>query len=128
MDRMGLSPEQRAEFVELQRELGRRVRTSQPRMQEARMALYRELSAPRPDRAVIERQIVFLGRASAQLERAFAETALRSRDLLDPEQERMYLQFLSRRLRAARAAGDDARPGPGRRPPPAGPATRPRNR
>ncbi|HUP21452.1 MAG TPA: hypothetical protein VNB06_00760 [Thermoanaerobaculia bacterium] len=110
VDRLGLEGEGRAEFVGLQQQLARRVRTMQPKIQRARAELYRELSAPQPDRQRIEQRIRFLGRANADLERAFAETALRTRELLDGEQEELYLRFLSRRVRMARTAGDAVRP------------------
>jgi hypothetical protein len=124
VDRLGLEGERRAEFVGLQQQLARRVRTMQPRIQRARAELYHELSAPQPDRQRIEQRITFLGRANADLERAFAETALRTRELLDGEQEEHYLRFLSRRVRMARNAGDAARP-PAARPGAGARATRP---
>lgn len=129
VDRLGLQGEQRVAFVRLQQQLARHVRAMQPGIQRAQTELYRELAAPTPDRQRIDEHIAFLARSNAQLERAFADTALRTRELLDPEQEQTYLRFLSRRIRVARAAGDGLRPpaarrdGPGR--PPAAPRRRP---
>ena len=102
VDRLGLEGEQRLEFMRLQQELAAKVRAMQPRIERARAELYRELSSEAPDRQRIEQRVVFLGRASAELERAFADTALRSRELLDDEQEQMYLRVLSRRARMVR--------------------------
>jgi hypothetical protein len=102
VDRLGLQGEQRLEFVRLQQELAAKVRAMQPRIERARAELYRELSAPAPDRQRIAQRLTFIGRASAELERAFADTALRSRELLDGEQEQMYLRMLSRRARMVR--------------------------
>jgi Spy/CpxP family protein refolding chaperone len=114
VDRLALTGEQRLEFMRLQQQLATKVRTMQPRIARARAELYRELSAPAPDRRRIEQRVAFLGRASATLERAFADTALRSRELLDPEQEQIYLRVLSRRVRMARA-GEGLRPPAARR-------------
>jgi Spy/CpxP family protein refolding chaperone len=114
VDRLALTGEQRLEFMRLQQQLAAKVRAMQPRIARARAELYRELSAPAPDRQRIEQRITFLGRASAELERAFADTALRSRALLDPEQEQIYLRVLERRIRMARA-GEGHRPPAARR-------------
>ena len=108
--------------MRLQQQLAAKVRAMQPRIERARAELYRELSSEVPDRQRIEQRVVFLGRASAELERAFADTALRSRELLDDEQEQMYLRVLSRRARMVR---DGHGPQAPRRDPRARPLGRP---
>lgn len=95
-DRLGLEGEQRRRFVQLQ---GRffvetvRLRTDQS---EISRELRRELSASEPDRQRIEE----LTRASARihlgLQQALAKNVIATREILDPEQERLFLDFISR--------------------------------
>jgi Spy/CpxP family protein refolding chaperone len=113
-DRLGLEGAQRRRFVQMQ---GRffletlRLRTEQA---EIFRELRRELTAPEPD----SRRIEELTRSSAQthlaLQQAMARNVAATRELLDPEQERLYLDIISR-LRPPGLAGEPQRP---RRPPP----------
>lgn len=108
-DRLGLEGAQRRRFMQLQ---GRffaetvRLRTEQA---EIFRELRRELTASDPDRRRIEE----LTRASAQthlaLQEAMAKNVIATRELLDPEQERLYLEIISR-LRPPGLSGEPQRP------------------
>ncbi len=95
-DRLGLEGEQRRRFLRLQ---GRffvetmRLRTEQA---EVIRELRRELSAPEPDRQRIEELTRASARAHLALQQAMARNVITTRELLDPDQERLYLDFISR--------------------------------
>lgn len=113
-DRLGLEGEQRRRFVRLH---GRffaetlRLRTEQA---EIFRELRRELTAPEPDRGRIEELTRASARVHLALQEALAKNVIAARELLDPEQERLYLEILSR-IRPPGLAGEPERP---RRPPP----------
>lgn len=108
-DRLGLEGEQRRRFLRIQ---GRffvetvRLRTEQA---EVFRELRRELSAPEPDRERIEELTRASARAHLALQQATARNVITTRELLDPDQERLYLDFISR-LGPPRLDGDPRRP------------------
>lgn len=95
-DRLGLEGEQRRRFLRLQ---GRffvetvRLRTEQG---EVFRELRRELAAPEPDRRKIEELTRASARAHLALQQALARNVIATRELLDPEQERLFLDIISR--------------------------------
>lgn len=110
-DRLGLEGEQRRRFVRLQGGFFAetlRLRTEQA---EAVRELRRELTTPAPDRRRIEELTRASARAHLALQQAMARNVLATREILEPEQERLFLDIISR-LRP----GLDGGPRP-RRPP-----------
>lgn len=95
-DRLGLEGEGRARFLELQRELIARTLETRRARRELEAQLRRELTAAAPDRGRIDQLLGQLGDAFLAQERALAQTVLESRALLDAEQERLYLEVLTR--------------------------------
>jgi len=109
-DRLGLEGEQRRRFVRLQ---GRffaetsRLRTEQA---ETFRELRRELTAPEPDRRRIEELTRASARTHLALQQAMAGNVIATREILDPEQERLFLDIISR----LRPPGLDSGPRPRR--------------
>jgi hypothetical protein len=95
-DRLGLEGEQRRRFLRLQ---GRffaetvRLRTEQA---EVFRGLRRELSAPEPDRRRIEELTRASARAHLALQQALVDNVIATREFLDPDQERLFLDIVSR--------------------------------
>lgn len=95
-DRLGLEGEQRRRFLRIQ---GRffaetvRLRTEQA---EVFRELRRELAAPAPDRRKIEELTRASARAHLALQQAMARNVIATRELLDPDQERLFLDIISR--------------------------------
>lgn len=100
-DRMGLEGAGRERFLVQQR--GFHLAHSRDRMQlrQVHAQLRRELTAAEPDRARIEALVGEKSRLYAALERALVGNVLTTREMLDPKQEAVYLEFLSR-LRSGR--------------------------
>jgi Spy/CpxP family protein refolding chaperone len=118
-DRLGLEGEQRRRFVALQLRFFAdtvRLRTQQL---ETYRALRQEMTAREPDRARIQSLLQESARLHRALEQAMVRDVIASREVLDPEQERLYLEIISRlRPPGARPGGpdvEDQRP-PRRRP------------
>src|SRR6185436_2915122 len=111
-DRLGLENEQRRRFVQLQSRFF--AETSRLRTEQAETVreLRRELTAPAPDRRRIEELTRASARAHLALQQAMARNVLATREILDPEQERLFLDIISR----LRPPGLDGGPRP-RRPP-----------
>ncbi len=112
-DRLGLEGEPRRRFLEIQTRFYTetvRLRTEQA---EVFRALRRELTAETPDRARIEELTQASGRTHMGLQQAMARNVLATREVLDPAQERLFLDVISR-LAPPGAGGEP----PGRRPPP----------
>jgi len=110
-DRLGLEGEKRERFLEIQRQFVAGTREQRRRMAELHRELRQELLAPQPDRRRVQAVLQEIGRTYAELEGAVARDVLDSREVLDPEQERIFLEFV-RRLRAAAQVA----PGGGQRP------------
>jgi len=113
-DRLGLEGEQRRRFTQLQGGFFSetvRLRTEQ---EETLRELRRALTAPEPDRQRIEELTRASARTHLALQQAMARNVLATREILDPEQERLFLDIISR-LRPP-ALGGPQQGGP-RRPP-----------
>jgi Spy/CpxP family protein refolding chaperone len=95
-DRLGLEGEQRRRFLRIQ---GRffaetvRLRTEQA---EVFRELRRELSAPEPDRQKIEELTRASARAHLGLQQAMVRNVTATREILDPDQQRLFLDIISR--------------------------------
>jgi hypothetical protein len=95
-DRLGLEGEQRRRFLRIQ---GRffaetvRLRTEQA---EAFRELRRELAAPEPDRQKIEELTRASARAHLALQQAMVRNVIATREILDPDRERLFLDIISR--------------------------------
>lgn len=113
-DHLQLEGERREEFLAVQRELFRDLLELRRRRAALTVELHRELAAPRPDEARIEELVGELGEAYAATEGRTARAILDSRALLDPEQQRRYLQVL-RHLLGGGPHGPQRGPGPGPR-------------
>ncbi len=113
-DRLGLEGEPRRRFMQLQGSFFAETVRLRTEHEETLRELRRELTAPEPDR----RRIDELTRASARthlaLQQAMVRNVLASREILDPEQERIFLDIISH-LRPP-ALGGPQQGGP-RRPP-----------
>jgi hypothetical protein len=113
-DHLRLEGERREEFLAVQRELFRDLLELRRRRAALTVELHRELAAPRPDEARIEELVGGLGEAYAATEGRTARAILDSRALLEPEQQRRYLQVL-RHLLSGGPRGSQRGPGPGPR-------------
>jgi hypothetical protein len=123
-DRLRLGGEPRRRFLAIQQELFASSRADRARLAELRRELRLELAgAEAPDLARVDALLRESAAVQLRLERAFARSVVETRELLDPAQERLYLQWLGR-LRplalAARAAGAVRAPPAAGEAPPAG--------
>jgi hypothetical protein len=103
-DQLGLEGEQRRRFISLQGTFFAdtvRLRTEQAEIQRE---LRRALAARQPDQQHIESLLQESGRTFAALERAMAQNVVSTRKLLNPEQERKFLNIVAR-LRPGRRNG-----------------------
>jgi len=126
-DHLGLEGETRGRFIEVQRRLfGVHVES---RLERARLGreMRRGLLAAEADRERVERLIEEMGLAYVAAEKATAETIFETRELLTPQQQRLYLHVVERihggRGRVGEHLGGHRRHGElpgrsGRRPPP----------
>lgn len=95
-DRLGLEGEQRRRFLRIQ---GRffvetvRLRTEQA---EVFRELRRELTAPEPDPQKIQELTRASARTHLALQQAMARNVIATREILDPDQERLFLDIISR--------------------------------
>jgi Spy/CpxP family protein refolding chaperone len=72
------------------------MKESREELETLRLELRRELTAEAPGRAVVDGLVEEMGQAYARLDQVFVDNVLKSREILDPEQERRYLEFLER--------------------------------
>ncbi len=96
-----LEGEKRAAFIEIQREFFEQTLAARGRMEHLQREIRREVTSGDPDREGLERYLVELSASHADLERAFVNNLLDSRELLDSEQEKRFMHFL-RRMRQVR--------------------------
>jgi hypothetical protein len=110
-ERLHLEGDVREGFLDRQRELSEKVRELRPRIAELERELRREIVAGNPDRARIAAIPAELAAATAELERAFAESVLETRELLHGDAERDYLRFVEHfpGARRGRPDGGEAR-------------------
>jgi len=125
-ERLGLDPDQSERFVAIQRRLIERTVEGRRRIGAIRAGLRDELRADAPDAARIDEALAALAREEAALNRAFADSVLESRQVLDPEQVERYLHFLERFSQARGGPGPGARESPRDGLRERGPARRPR--
>ena len=95
-DELGLEGEKRGRFVELQMQFLRQTFQTRQRIQRSERRLRQELMAETPNRPNVRESLDQMTRARAQMERAFVESVLETRELLDPEQTRKYLHLIGR--------------------------------
>lgn len=107
-DRLGLEGEDREKFMQLQRGLLESSQGNREELEGMRREVRKELQKDEPDRARIDRLIADMAEVSAAQEREYVETVMASREILDDEQQALYMQFLAQ-ARARSAAG--GRPG-----------------
>lgn len=100
-DELGLEGATRERFVALQRAFLRRTLSAKGEAQRAQERLRLELLAPRPDREAVAESLERMSAARSELEQAFVDNVLDTRELLDPEQTRRFLRMIAR-LRQAR--------------------------
>lgn len=104
-DALALDGDRRHRFVEIQQRFVAALEERRVARHESQAALRHALLRPEPDRAEIERLVTELGAAQAAIEGAFADNVLASRALLEPREERRFLEALRRlRLEAGRRA------------------------
>jgi len=124
-DRLGLEGEQRRRFIARQGKFF--VETVQLRtdMAETQRELRRELTAPQPDHARIDVLLNDSARSFRALEQAMAQNVVESRQLLNADQEKEFLQFVALLRPPGLGAGNEGgrrgggaqrpEPGPGQR-------------
>ena len=97
-ERLGLEGEQRQRFLLLHARLGRRVRQLGPRLQQLRRELFQELTASPVDEERIRQLVTQLGRGNVEVERTLVQVVLETRQMLNEEQQRLYVRFLQTRM------------------------------
>jgi Spy/CpxP family protein refolding chaperone len=102
-DRLGVTGEARERFLASQEEFVERMREQRFGLMRLQSELRTELVAEHPDRAQVETLTRQLGDAYAAQDRALAENILASRDVLTPQQARLFLSFVEARLHQLRA-------------------------
>lgn len=135
-DRLGISGEKRERFFALQLKMIATMRDGRWRIQRLRREVRVEMFSDRPDRTKIEANLAAIQNAQLALERQTVRTILETREILDGEAERQYLEFITRmRLGAGEPKPNGPRPrgmpggrpgfDPRREPPGANPQNRP---
>ncbi len=117
-ERLGLSGEKRERFFALQLQMIGAMRDQRWKIEQLRREVRVEMFSARPDRERIEARLAAIQNAQLALERQTVHTILDTREILDGEAERQYLELITR-LRLGVGA---PQPGPGgRRAPRGGP-------
>jgi Spy/CpxP family protein refolding chaperone len=110
-DRLGVSGEKREKFFALQLKMIATMREGRWRIQQLRRAVRVEMLSDRPDRNKIEANLAAIQSAQLALERQTVRTILDTREILDGEAERQYLEFITRmRLGAGEPKPNGPRP------------------
>lgn len=107
-DELRLEGESRRRFLATQEEFFRRSRKERRRYRRARSELRQELVSGEADRARAERWVSQVADAQQQLELAFIDSYFATYELLDPEQQRAFLRFMTRIRDARRPVLDKA--------------------
>jgi hypothetical protein len=94
--RLGLEGVERRRFIQRQRQFFAETAVSRARLPEVRRELRAELTRPTPDRARIDELLRESGELFLSLERSLVVNVLETRALLGPEQERRYIDLISR--------------------------------
>ena len=95
-DRMELQGAARERFLVQQRQFFAATRRDRLGLRRVRADLRRQLIADQPDRARIAALAAEASRIYLSLEKAMAENVLATRELLGPEQEAAFLDFVAR--------------------------------
>lgn len=110
-DRLGVSGEKRERFFALQLRMMATLRSTRWRIQQLRREVRIEMLSERPDRQKIEASLSAIQAAQLTLERQTVRTILDTREILDGEAERQYLEMITRmRLGAGEARPNRPRP------------------
>jgi hypothetical protein len=95
-DRLGLKGEVRQRFVQRQRQFFAETGAPRARLPEIRRQVRAELIRPHPDQARIDELLREGSEIFLSLERAVVANVLDSRRILGPEEERRYVDLISR--------------------------------
>ena len=95
-DRLRLRGQQRERFLDAQRRFFTEVTARRVELATLRRELRRQLTSPSPDRQRMRRILERSGRATAELDAAFAQNVLTVRRILGPRQQQAYFRFLER--------------------------------
>jgi hypothetical protein len=98
-DELGIEGETRQRFLDIQWRLFERTSRLRIQQDEVHRELRRSLVRGTPDRQHIQKLLNESARIHRSLETALAENVLATREVLTPEQERRYLQFVARARR-----------------------------
>ena len=98
---LGLRGEQREAFLERQRLFLEQTLDARDRFGRLQAELRRTVIAGEPDRQAVDQLLVEISEAHVDLERAFVNNLLDTRELLGPEQERRFMRLLQQ-LRSSR--------------------------
>jgi hypothetical protein len=109
--RLGLAGEVRERFFALQLQMIGAMRDGRWRIQQLRREVRVEMLSGRPDRDEIEARLGEIQSTQLALERQTVRTILDTREILDGEAEREYLEFITRlRLGAGERGPNGPRP------------------
>lgn len=106
-DRLGLEGEDREVFMQLQRGLMETSQGHREEVERLRREVRKELREDEPDRERMNSLIEDMAEIGTAQERELVETVLATREMLDDEQEEMYMQFLAQ----MGTRGEGMRPG-----------------
>ena len=95
-DRLGLKGEVRERFIQRQRQFFAETAVPRTRLPEIRRQVRAELIRPHPDQAHIDRLLREGSEIFLTLERSLVANVLETRRMLGPEEERRYLDLISR--------------------------------
>lgn len=102
---LGLDGDVRQRFIERQVSFFEQTIAARTRFGRLQNELRGALTADPPDREQIDGMLADIAAAHVDLERAFVDNLLDTREILDPEQQQKFLHFLHR----LRRSGDDVR-------------------
>jgi Spy/CpxP family protein refolding chaperone len=102
MRALNLTPEQRAEIARIRRETEQQSRAVGQRIRRARRALEEAIYAPAVDEGAVEERARAVAAAEAERVRLRAQTELRIRRLLTPEQLGVFRELRQRAVQRAR--------------------------
>lgn len=95
-DHLGLSGEVRERFIERQRRFLRETDAARKHLNELRRAMRSELTAPKPNRQLIDQLDHEAADVFFSLEQALTDNVFESRALLPPAAEARYVEIVSR--------------------------------
>jgi hypothetical protein len=107
-DRLELAGTERRQFLRRQRQFFAETLAGRRQLDLLHRELRRELTAPQPDRERLDGVLAEIAQTYGTIERAFVSNVLDTRAHLDPEQERIFLQFVAQ-VRPGRALAPNGR-------------------